>query len=186
MERYNILDAYPSHLDGVRYFSQDDPRWAAQPYTVCDNPSQTIASSGCMPAQQAMLVMTLVGMEVTPRSMAEFNIDRGFRTTDNGTLHRALFALKAFKGIRTVEIAPEEVGTVLELGGLVTVSGRLRDYSRESLPGTRSGHIYGIRRMEGEMVWANDPKSVDASVIPHSFTELLPTFNKLYASFRPS
>lgn len=186
MERPHLLNSYPKQLDGTCYFHQDDPQWADRLYTVCDNPGQTISSSGCMPTWQAMLIKSLAGFDMNPQAMAEFNVDKGFRTQDSGTLHRAVFALQLFGGIRTVEIIPSEVGTALELGGLVTVSGRLTEHSRETLPGTRTGHIYGIRRMEGGMVWVNDPKSLEKSVTSHSFDELLPTFNKLYASFRPS
>jgi hypothetical protein len=180
-----LLLTLPERVGHERYYSQRDQRWARRLYTVMGDPEQTIESSGCMPCRQAAIVTTLTDLEVTPHAMAQFNIEMGFRTPDRGTLHRALFALDAFGGIQTFEIGPEDMGAVLELGGMVTVSGRHTPDTPTSLPGSLTGHIYGIRQEDGNRMWVNDPDDVTASLMPHSRDELLPTFNRLYASFGP-
>ena len=186
IEQKLALETFPRHLGGERYFSQHDERWSRRPYTVRDDAAQTIASSGCMPCRQAVIVSTLTNVEITPDIMAAFNLANGFRTSDNGTLHRALFALDEFGGIPTFEVSREEIEDILTLGGMVTVSGRLTPDMPQHLPGTLTGHIYGLRRVEGDRVWVNDPDDIAASRMPHSLAQLAPSFSRLYASFPPA
>lgn len=186
MEHQSAPSSTPERIGSVHYFYQDDPRWKDRPYSVCGDPEQTIGTSGCMPTQQAMLVSSLTPYEVAPTLMAEFNVAMGFRTPDNGTKHEALFALEAM-GVQTFRLySVGDIQNALAAGGLVTVSALLpADGSCDDLPGSASGHIYGIHRLEGRYAWVNDPKNVDKSLRPYLLSELTPTFLErgMYASF---
>lgn len=67
------------------YYSQEDSRWKSQLYSNHRDPGQTIGTSGCGPTCMAMVISTLSGKSVLPPVTAQFALDHGYRTADNGT-----------------------------------------------------------------------------------------------------
>ena len=69
---------------GLTYYSQMDNRWGSLPYTIKNDKSQTIKSSGCGPTSAAMIISSSKGA-ITPPTTVELAIKYGYRTRDNGT-----------------------------------------------------------------------------------------------------
>lgn len=67
------------------YYMQSDPRWANIPYTIDNDPKETIGHSGCGPTCAAMLLATWGHPEITPPDMAKLAIQLGDRTANDGT-----------------------------------------------------------------------------------------------------
>lgn len=80
------------------YFSQNDPRWRNVMYSIRNDPSQTIGTSGCGPTSMAIIVSTLTDKVVTPSELCNYAIKNGYRTYDNGTRPEFFYAVaKEFK-----------------------------------------------------------------------------------------
>lgn len=67
------------------YYSQTDARWKNKMYTIVNDKTQTIGSSGCGPTCASMIVANLTDKTVLPDTMATDFISKGFRTSNNGT-----------------------------------------------------------------------------------------------------
>ena len=76
-----------------QYYSQVDSRWKNHPYTIRNDKSQTVGSSGCGPTSAAMVVSSLTGTsgqyKITPDELADIYVDKGFRTKNSGTYYSA-------------------------------------------------------------------------------------------------
>lgn len=81
--RSNSLD-YNILLNGkyekeIKYFNQEDERWASFPYRTSDNP---LGKTGCGVTAMAMIQSTMKELEVTPIDMAKYSIDNGYCNND--------------------------------------------------------------------------------------------------------
>jgi hypothetical protein len=144
--------------NGFAYFSQTDPRWAEQPYTIAGREDQTIGKSGCVPTLQVMALTNLCDLDVTPPELAAWNIDNDLRTETMGTRRASWNLLAEQMGLKieTVGRNPESLETALRLGGLVVVS--LYSANGNRL-GTPSGHAIGLRTVNHLGVQLVDPNS---------------------------
>lgn len=68
----------------LTYISQIDRRWKNYPYTVTNNKSQTIGTSGCGVAAAAMIIDSIVG-NVSVKELADVFVKYGYRSPNNGT-----------------------------------------------------------------------------------------------------
>ena len=106
--RDSLFDSYSqANNNPGYYFSQKDPRWANIIYSILD-PSdpdypQTIASSGCGPTSAAMAISRLTGKSVTPITTAQYALDNGYRTRNDGTNWGFFCAIGKHYGLTVIE-----------------------------------------------------------------------------------
>ena len=85
---YNGSDKAPNvsigNYAGLTYYSQIDTRWKNKMYSIVNDPTQTIGTSGCGPTSAAMVVSSIKGT-ITPAEMADLYVKYGYRTKNNGT-----------------------------------------------------------------------------------------------------
>lgn len=90
---YNGASSIPNielgEYQGLTYYSQADSRWANHMYSVINDKSQTIMSSGCGPTSAAMVVSSIRGT-ITPDQMGDLFVEYGYRSTNNGTYFSAM------------------------------------------------------------------------------------------------
>lgn len=139
----------PEKIDDVFYFCQKDPRWTDVPYTITDDPAQTIGTTGCSSTLQAVVQRNVCDMESsTPIVTAQWNIDNGLRTADNGTLRLSWDVMAWQLGLKMNRIkqdVPSIGRALLQHGGFVIYSAKAP--TRERL-GTPAGHLIGLRDVD--------------------------------------
>ena len=177
----------------VRYFSQWDKRWANKQYSSVDNPEQTIGSSGCAPTSMAMVASSLTGKDVLPSEVADYNLENGYRSPEDGTKHEAFQPYAESKGI-TVEPLETEIDAIIAFfekhkkagkQGYIIASGKDKI---PKTPFTTAGHfivIYGVSD-DGDLLVA-DPNSLSKSSEPHdsgwSPESVLPYVGRFFKGF---
>lgn len=81
-ETYNWSNV--AKINDFPYYSQNNPQWADTPYTIKNDPDQTISKSGCGPTSMSMVLRSF-GKNVNPPIAAKWSLDNGHRTADVGT-----------------------------------------------------------------------------------------------------
>jgi hypothetical protein len=159
--------AIPEEIDGIPYFHQRDQRWCTEPYTIADNPDQTIGTSGCVPTTETMIYAAFSrDLSMTPAEIAKWNLHQGFRTANSGT--DSLKSLPTFAevfnyGLEQCPPSPEAVRRVLGRGGLVYAV--LRGVDRRDSLATSQAHAVLIRELnEGGELAAHTSESVEKSL----------------------
>lgn len=92
-------------LNNFPFLLQNDSRWGSLPYTVRNDPSQTIGSSGCGPTAVAE-VLRSYGIDVTPVDTCKWSIDHGYRMPSGGTATAFIKAISESYGLKS-----EQIGT---------------------------------------------------------------------------
>lgn len=157
----------PEEIDGVPYFCQRDERWFSEPYSIADDPKQTIGSSGCVPTTEAMIHAAFSGdLTVLPSDLAKWNLTKGYRTRNDGT--NSLLSLPAFArefgyGLEQIAPSPDEVKRIIDKKGLVYTV--LRGEARKDSLATSEAHVILIRGLtpEGEIM-AHTSESIEKSL----------------------
>ena len=135
-------------------FKQYDSRWGSKIFSATGSKSQTMKSSGCGPTAAADIVATVKDSSVTPWSLAQIAMDKGYRTANSGTawgFFKHLASRYGFsKFVQTASI--ETAKACLSAGGYVVAS---------MGPGywTKGGHYICLWKHEGGYIYANDPAS---------------------------
>lgn len=150
--------AKPSTTPGVfvqpKDFKQYDSKWSNKVYTSIGDNDQTMRNSGCGPTAAANVVATLKDSSVTPWTLAQIALKKGYRTANNGTawaFFKHLANVYGFsKFVQTSSITTMKA--CLEAGGYAVAS---------MGPGywTKNGHyITPWKHANGE-IYCNDPAS---------------------------
>ncbi|MFC4305816.1 C39 family peptidase [Cohnella boryungensis] len=133
------------------YYSQEDKGWANIPYTIRNDPKQTIGTSACGPTCFAMVASTFGDKPILPPEAAKWAVDNGYRTADSGTKW-SYFAAAAKKNgltcLQTSNLATAK--QALAAGALVIVSmgpGHL----------TGGGHYVLMVSIKGKWIEVYDP-----------------------------
>lgn len=135
-------------------FKQYDSRWGSKVYTSTGNKSQTMRNSGCGPTAAANVVATLKNSAVTPWTLAQIALDKGYRTANSGTawgFFKYLASKYGFsKFVQTSSLAT--LKACLDAGGYVVCS---------MGPGywTKGGHYITAWKYDGSYIYCNDPAS---------------------------
>jgi hypothetical protein len=136
------------------FYLQNDARWGKLPYTIDNDPKETIGSSGCGVTCVAMLLSTFFNEVILPPEMARLAITMHDRTANSGTEwdffgHVASKYNLGFK--QTGDLNPAL--RALQGGAYVIVS---------MGPGvfTFHGHYILLWNYDGRAVSVNDPASV--------------------------
>lgn len=135
-------------------YKQYDSRWGSNVYSATGKKSQTMRSSGCGPTAAANVVATLKDPSVTPWTLAQQYLKKGFRTSDNGTAWAAMrWTAEQYGFSRFVQTSSlSTLKACLDTGGYVVCS---------MGPGywTTGGHYICAWRYDGTYIYANDPAS---------------------------
>lgn len=135
-------------------FKQYDSKWASKMYSSVNDKSQTMKSSGCGPTAAADVVATLKDSSVTPWTLAQLYLKKGFRSANNGTNWSAFkwtanqYGFSKF--VQTSNIAT--LKACIDAGGYVVCS---------MGPGywTSGGHYICAWKYESGYIYCNDPAS---------------------------
>lgn len=135
-------------------FKQYDSKWATKMYSSIGKSSQTMKSSACGPTAAADVVATLKDASVTPWTLAQIAMKKGYRTASNGTawsFFKYIANLYGFsKFIQTSSLSTMKA--CIDAGGYVVCS---------MGPGywTSAGHYICAWKYDGTYIYANDPAS---------------------------
>lgn len=129
------------------YYSQEDPQWKNKMYSSSEDKSQTIGTSACGPTSFAMVASSLLGKVILPPEAAEFAVEHGFRTENNGTAWGFFGKAAAEYGLTCKQTSDiSEVKKAIAAGGQVVVSMRSGHF-------TGGGHyivLVGVKVSNGE------------------------------------
>lgn len=135
-------------------YKQYDSKWAKKMYSATGKASQTMKSSGCGPTAAADVVATVKNSAVTPWTLAQIAMQKGYRTANNGTawgFFRHIANIYGFKKfIQTSSLAT--LKACLDNGGYVVCS-MGKGYW------TSGGHYICVWKYDGKYIYANDPAS---------------------------
>ena len=135
-------------------FKQYDSKWGSKVFTSTGNKSQTMKNSGCGPTAAANVVATLKDSSVTPWTLAQIAMNKGYRTANSGTawgFFKYIAGQYGFsKFVQTSSI--ETMKACLDAGGYAVAS---------MGPGywTKGGHYITPWKYEGGYIYCNDPAS---------------------------
>ncbi len=135
-------------------YKQYDSGWGKKLYTSTGNKKQTMASSACGPTAMADVVATFFDTNVTPYTLAQLAVKKGYRTVNSGTswnffkFMATQYEFSAFKQTSNHDTFLD----ALSKGALVVCS-MGPDYW------TKSGHFICAWKYENGYVYANDPAS---------------------------
>ena len=136
-------------------YEQTDPRWRNVMYSATGNRYQTIGTDGCGPTCAAMVVATLRDKSITPVQAADWSVNHGYLSDNDGT-YWSYFAAY----LRTYGIGCEQVGK----GAVNRVEEMLRK-NRMVITSmgrglwTSGGHFILAYGLDGGKVKIHDPNS---------------------------
>ena len=135
-------------------FKQYDSKWGSKIFSATGSKSQTMRSSGCGPTAAADIVATVKDSSVTPWTLAEIALKKGYRTANSGTawaFFKHIANLYGFsKFIQTSNLST--LKACLDAGGYVVCS-MGKGYW------TTGGHYICVWKYDGTYIYANDPAS---------------------------
>ena len=153
----------PDEMNGMKYFSQNDPRWANDDYQN-NSDNATIADSGCGPTAMAMIASEMSSSQnITPVSIAKTAIAGGYRD-ETGTNKEFVQNAAEINGLAAVEHESPTIETIkhsLLTNEPVLMLGQ-SDGSPNS-PYTVGGHYVVANGISGNNVLLNDPRGVQYS-----------------------
>ena len=135
-------------------FKQYDTRWATNMFSSTGKKSQTMKSSGCGPTAAADVVATLKDPTVTPWTLAQIAMNKGYRTANNGTswsFFKYIAGQYGFsKFVQTSSLAT--LKACLDAGGYVVCSMGAGYW-------TSAGHYICAWKYDASYIYCNDPAS---------------------------
>lgn len=135
-------------------YKQYDSRWGSKMFSSTGDKSQTMKSSGCGPTSAADVVATLKDSTVTPWTLAQIAMNKGYRTANSGTawsFFKYIANLYGFsKFVQTSNLST--LKACLDAGGYVVCS---------MGPGywTSGGHYICAWKYDESCIYCNDPAS---------------------------
>lgn len=138
---------------GTIDYKQFDSRWGSKLYTSTGNKSQTYASSACGPTASADVIWALKDSSVTPVTIGEMAVAKGYRTKDNGTAWGLFPYLGKHYGLSCTETSSMDTLKNKLANGALAVCSMGPGYW------TSGGHFICVWKYDGSTVYANDPGS---------------------------
>lgn len=135
-------------------YKQYDSKWGSKMYSATGKKTQTVKTSGCGPTAAANVVATLKDKSVTPWTLCQLYLQKGYRTASNGTAWAAMkWTAQKYgfsKFIQTSSLAT--LKACLDAGGYVVCS---------MGPGywTSAGHYITAWKYDKSYIYCNDPAS---------------------------
>ncbi len=128
------------------YYSQEDARWRNVPYTIRNDPKQTIGTSACGPTCLAMVAATWRDKSITPPETAKWAVNKGYRTANSGTAWNYFEAAAKYYGLSCKQTGSlDEAKRALSSGALVIASMGPGDF-------TGGGHYILLVKIDGRMI----------------------------------
>ncbi|MCM1218690.1 MAG: phage tail tip lysozyme [Lachnospiraceae bacterium] len=155
--------AAPPELNGMPYFSQNDPNYKDMPYDMSDGTPDTIASRGCGPTAMAMIGKAY-GANTNPADLADM-ATRGGYSTEVGTVPKFFDDASVRMGLKSEKMKADEqnVSAALAGGTPILIQGQDED---PNSPFTGKGHyVVGTRLASGAGIAINDPRGPEYSGI---------------------
>lgn len=144
-------------------YLQTDPRWKSKDYSA-KGESTTIGASGCGPTALAMVLATWADPAVTPETECAWALAHGYKAPNQGTYYGYFAPAAARYGLSCRQLSwtniygnsksplHEQARKALESGALVIACMGPGNW-------TRSGHYVLVWKIEGGVIYINDPAS---------------------------
>ena len=148
----------PDKLNGIPYYSQNDPRWATNRYKLPngEDDGSTMSNSGCGPTAMSMVINSMKG-DTSPVGMAKLAQATGDRD-ETGTNWNFIDKAANAYGIdstRATNPSSDVIKAGLGTGHPMILSG----YGSESdSPYTDAGHYIVATGLKGNQLTYNDPR----------------------------
>lgn len=149
-----VASAPSGSFNQPKDFKQYDSRWGNKVFTSTGNNNQTMRNSGCGPTAAANVVATVKDSSVTPWTLAQIAMQKGYRTANSGTawgFFQYIAGVYGFsKFVQTSNMTTMKA--CLDAGGYVVAS---------MGPGywTSGGHYITLWKYDDTYIYANDPAS---------------------------
>lgn len=155
-------------------YLQTDPRWGSISYSV-KGESTTIAKSGCGPTAMAMVLATWADASVTPKTECAWALAHGYKALKQGTYYGYFPPAAKRYGLNCYQLNGSNLygnksssyhakaKEAVDKGNLViAVMG----------PGnwTSSGHYVVVWKIDGDVIYINDPASTKLSRTQGSYS----------------
>lgn len=147
-------------------YLQTDPKWAALDYSA-PGEKTTIGASGCGPTAMAMVLATWADKSVTPKTECAWALAHGYKAPRQGTYYGYFIPAAARQGLKARQLSwtniygnsksplHEEARKAVEAGDLVIACMGKGLW-------TSSGHYVLVWKIQGNIVYINDPASTRA------------------------
>lgn len=147
-------------------YLQTDPKWAALDYSA-PGEKTTIGASGCGPTAMAMVLATWADKSVTPKAECAWALAHGYKAPRQGTYYGYFVPAAARYGLKARQLSwtniygnsksslHEEARKAVEAGHLVIACMGKGLW-------TSSGHYVLVWKIQGNIVYINDPASTRA------------------------
>ena len=147
-------------------YLQTDPRWAGLDYSA-PGEKTTIGASGCGPTAMAMVLATWADPNVNPKTECAWALAHGYKAPRQGTYYGYFVPAAARYGLKARQLSwttiygnsksplHEEARKAVEAGHLVIACMGKGLW-------TSSGHYVLVWKIQGNIVYINDPASTRA------------------------
>lgn len=156
-------------------YKQYDSKWGSILYTIINDKTQTIKSSGCGPTSGADIVATWFDKTFTPKESCALAKANGYRTKNSGTSGSYFkFLAKKYgvkKFVQTSSFATMQA--CLAEGGYVAVNVKKSKW-------TTGGHYIVFWKDDGKYIYVNDPASAKAERAKGTYSEVKKAAHQYY------
>ena len=149
-------------------FLQHDPQWGDKPFTITRNKYQDMSSSGCGPTAAAMVVHYYSDDEITPVEIADYTVENGYRTRNEGTAHGLFGSLAEKYDIEFYETYSDSEA----LNWMENKEDPLIICAMGPGNWTRNGHYILLWKIDNGTVYINDPGSTENNRTENTFKRL--------------
>ena len=133
------------------FYLQGDARWGSKMYSSVGNASQTMKNSACGPTAAAM-VLRSYGIPVDPPGVADWSVQRGHRTSNNGTAWAMFPDIGKEYGLDVGTVGASQLVSTLESGVPVVAIMKKGHF-------TNGGHYISLVGTRNGQILVNDPAS---------------------------
>lgn len=140
-------------MDKPIEYEQTDPRWRNVMYSSTGNRYQTIGTDGCGPTCAAMVVATLRNRNITPVQAADWSVNHGYLSPNDGTYWSYFHA---YLGTYNIKVTQTSYGDRAEVA---LKSNRMVITSMGKGLWTTGGHFILAYGLNGSKVKIHDPNS---------------------------
>ena len=148
-------------------YLQTDPRWSYKDYSA-KGETTTIGASGCGPTAMAMVLATWADPKVTPATECAWALANGYKAPHQGTYYAYFVPAGARYGLRVQQLNwsslygnaksayHAQARDAVDRGDLVIACMGKGNW-------TSSGHFVLVWKIEGDVIYINDPASTKLS-----------------------
>lgn len=144
-------------------YLQTDPKWKNIPYAV-KGEGATIGGSGCGPTSMAMVLATWCDKSVTPATECKWALEHGYKAYKQGTYYSYFVPAAKRYGLTCTQVNSTNIygnanAKAHEIARSAVDAGDLVIACMGRGLWTSSGHYVLVWKIEGNMIYINDPAS---------------------------